>query len=427
MKSLLLTTAAISSLLLAGAAFADDQGTTIDIGAVTNQQTDYHQTISNLNANIDNVGKDVSETSAAIGNSLSISGSADGKTNASIDGLTNIQSSTGNISATLTSTVHDVNGNVTATAAALCNSASVTVDQSKGTVSNTQSCAGKDPSSSLTATVHDIVGEVKSTSAAIGNSFSLGASDITKATQVAGDLNSTQTQSAADTATSNIHINNIQENVTATTAAIGNTFTAVADVTGNSDLHQTNSGAASASMTDTIYSVTKNVSVTAAAIGNSTSVTGNLGSGDGTGNVTSDQLNSGAITASLTSNVHEINGALNETAAAIGNTATYAGNAAQVKFTQGNSNNVIATGDFTALNIGNNSGVTGNIQDATFTVAAIGNSLDLAGTASKGYYVDQTNSAIWTKATSTVNASEVTGNVTATAAAIGNSASIHVK
>lgn len=425
MKTLLLATAALSSIMLAGAAFADT--TTVDIGAVTNQQTDYHQTISDLTANVDNVGKDVSLTSAAIGNSLSVGGSADGKTNASIDGLTNIQSSTGNVAATLNSTVHDVNGNVTATAAALCNSASVTADKSNGSVSNTQSCAGKDPASTMTATMHDIVGEVKATSAAIGNSFSLGTTDATKGTQITGDLNSVQTQTAADTATASLTINNVQENVTGTTAAIGNTFTAVADITGNSDLHQTNSGTTSASMTDTIYSVTKNVTLTSAAIGNTASLTGNLGSGDGTGNVTSDQINSGPITASLSSNVHEINGALNETAAAIGNTATYVGAAAQVKFSQENSGNVVATGDFTALNIGNNSGVTGNIQDATFTVAAIGNSLDLAGTASKGYYVDQTNSAIWTKATSTVNVSEVTGNVTATAAAIGNSASIHVK
>ena len=424
MKTLLLTTAALSSMMLAGVAFAD---TTVDIGAVTNQQNDYHLTISSLNANIDNVGKDVSETSAAIGNSLSIGGSADGKTNASIDGLTNIQKQTGYISSSLTTTVHDIGGNVSATSAALCNSASATVDKSTGSVSNSQSCAGADPISTLSATIHAVAGEVKSTSAAIGNSFTLGASDVTKATQVAGDLNSTQVTSAPDTATSTVTVYGISQNVTATTAAIGNTFTAVADVTGNSDLHQTNSGATSASMTDTIYSVTKNVSATSAAIGNSASLTGNLGSGAGTGNVTSDQINSGAITAYLKSDVHEINGALTETAAAIGNTATYAGNAAQVKFSQENSGNVIATGDFTALNIGNNNGVTGNIQDAKFTVAAIGNSLDLAGTASKGYYVDQTNSAIWTKATDTVNVSQVTGNVSATAAAIGNSASIHVK
>ena len=425
MKTLLLTTVAFASLSLAGAAFADT--TTVDIGAVTNQQNDYHLTISNLNANVDNVGKDVSETSAAIGNSLTVGGSADGKTNASIDGLSNVQNQTGYISATLNTTVHDIGGNVTATSAALCNTASATVDQSKGSVTNSQSCAGKDPSSSLTATIHAVAGEVKATSAAIGNSFTLGSADGVTPTQITGDLNSTQIASAPNSAASNVTAYGISENVTATTAAIGNTFTAVADITGNSDLKQSNSGATSASMTDTIYSVSKNVSVTAAAIGDSASLTGNLGSGDGTGNVTSDQTNTGAITASLTSDVHEINGALTETAAAIGNTATYAGNAAQVKFSQDNTGNVIATGDFTALNIGNNNGVTGNIQDAKFTVAAIGNSLDLAGTASKGYYVDQTNSAIWTYASANVNASQVTGNVTATAAAIGNTASIHVK
>ena len=424
MKTLLLATAALSSMMLAGAAFAD---TTVDIGAVTNQQNDYHLTISNLNANVDNVGKDVSETSAAIGNSLTVGGSADGKTNASIDGLTNVQKQTGYISATLNTTVHDIGGNVSATSAALCNTASVTVDQSKGSVSNSQSCAGKDPASSLTATIHAVAGEVKATSAAIGNSFTLGTSDVTKGTQITGDLNSTQIASAPNSAASSVTVYGISENVTATTAAIGNTFTAVADITGNSDLHQTNSGATTASMTDTIYSVSKNVSVTAAAIGDSASLTGNLGSGEGTGNVTSDQINSGAITSYLKSDVHEINGALTETAAAIGNTATYAGNAAQVKFSQENSGNVIAVGDFTALNIGNNNGVTGNIQDAKFTVAAIGNSLDLAGTASKGYYVDQTNSAVWTYASANVNASQVTGNVNATAAAIGNTASIHVK
>lgn len=433
MKNLLLASVALSSLMLGGLAFAD---TTVDVGAVLNTQTNTSHVVSDLETdpttqdvtkNINNINGTVTETAAAIGNSLSVNAPA-------TDGVTSVQNQNGYVAATLNTTEYSVQGAISDTAAAIGNSATLTMSTSNGDINSTQTTNGNDPTAKLTANIHDDLGAVTTTSAAIGNTFSLGGTvtdSVTAPVDVKGFITSVQTANSPDSATTDLTLNNIQNSVTSTTAAIGDSATVTANFGGSVNIDQTNNGVATASstvtknLTSATDLVTGDLSVTSAAIGNTATLTGDY---DGTtandGHVSIAQTNTGAITATLTETANGVNGAITETAAAIGNSATSTSNANLLDFIQTNSGDVSSTATLTNLDIGQ-TGVGNPVKNVTATVAAIGDSLSVTGNSVDGSVpespnVNQTNSGTIT-ATATVDVNSISGALTATAAAIGDS------
>jgi len=433
MKTLLLASVAISSLVLGGAAFAD---TTVDVGAVINTQTNTSHVVSDLESNpttqnvtqnINNINGTVTETAAAIGNSLSVTAPA-------TNGVTNVQNQNGYVGATLNTTEYSVKGAISDTAAAIGNSATLTMSTSYGDINNTQTTNGNDPTANLTANIHDDLGAVTTTSAAIGNTFSLGGTvtkNVTAPVDVKGFITSVQTANSPDSATTNLTLDNIQNSVTSTTAAIGNSATVTANFGGSVNIDQTNSGVTTATstvtknLTSSTDLVTGSLSVTSAAIGNTATLTGNYDGSTATdGHVSIAQTNTGAITATLTETANGVNGSITETAAAIGNSATSTSNANLLDFIQTNNGDVSASATLTNLDIGQ-TGVGNKVGNVSATVAAIGNSLSVTGNSIDGSVpaspnVNQTNTATIT-ASATVDVNSISGALTATAAAIGDS------
>ena len=424
MKNLLLASVAVSSLMLGGAAFAD---TTVDVGAVLSTQTNTSHVVTELDTNkvgkdINNINGTVTQTAAAIGNSLSVTGDT-------ANGVTDVQHQNGYVAATLNTVEYSVNGAVTNTAAAIGNTATVTVGTSVGDLNNTQTTDGNDPIAHATADIHDVLGNVSVTSAAIGNTYTVGGkvvNGVTTPVDVQGYITSVQKANSPDTATSNLTLDNLQGDVTSTTAAIGNTATVTANYTYSANINQVNTGTTSATST-----VTKNLttptdaikgslSVTSAAIGNTATLTGNYtGSLANEGNAVINQTNSGKVTAELTATANTVNGTLTETAAAIGNTATSTGTQRTLNEIQTNSGDVSASATLSTVSIGQD-GVGNPVKNVSTTIAAIGDSLNLTGSSALTTTTQQTNSGD-IKATGIVDVNQISGTMTGTAAAIGNS------
>ncbi|MFO1069564.1 MAG: hypothetical protein U1E14_13680 [Geminicoccaceae bacterium] len=92
-------------------------------GLVLNGQLNTGDLFSDLDANISNVKGDASATSAAIGNSLSVTLAGTNK----LGGVGSLQQNNGDAVAQAVARINDVGGNASATAAAIGNSVSISV------------------------------------------------------------------------------------------------------------------------------------------------------------------------------------------------------------------------------------------------------------------------------------------------------------
>jgi hypothetical protein len=167
-----------------------------------------------LHSNVDGVSGSLSQTSVAIGNSFG----ADIK--GPLGTLYNYQVYNGDIRAKTDTQIRNVTGDVTTTTAAICNSVSITA-RSAATFAteNNQQC-NIDPTATTTAVLENVVGKTNLTTAAIGNSYSL--TTLPSASPI---VNNVQQNNAYNGATANLTLRNIAGEISVTTAAIGNSFT----------------------------------------------------------------------------------------------------------------------------------------------------------------------------------------------------------
>jgi hypothetical protein len=151
-----LTSAAIAN------SFSATGGTGSSLATLNNYQNFWGDARSDLSASISNVHDDVSVTSAAIANSASIEADWVGTIN-------NTQLAGYDPTSTLNATLVNV-GDVAMTSAALSNSASIDADFGR-LASFQANNAGV--YANMNATVRDVRGSVTATAAAIGNSLSV--------------------------------------------------------------------------------------------------------------------------------------------------------------------------------------------------------------------------------------------------------------
>lgn len=265
-KDVAMTAAAI------GNSFSASLGGT---SSVSNTQTTTAPVSAALNVNAQNAFGSLTATAAAIGNSASVvideAKGVNTKDRGSVVNNTQLLGTNVTADATLTGgniSAGDPKLGIAATAAAIGNSSSVDV---KGdlTSNNLQRFFG-DARSNLNVNMNNIVGDSNLTSAAIANSASYNVTDSKRVS-----INNAQYANFDPSATSTIKLNNITGNVTSTTAAIANSFsvtTLPASATLNVNTNQQNAAGTYATSTINLGDVTGAVSGTAAAIGNSVSI-----------------------------------------------------------------------------------------------------------------------------------------------------------
>ena len=452
MKKHLIMGAALAVLAAASTAYADP--TVIDAsGDVQNVQTSVGHEYSNVTNNIQDINGKVTQTSAAIGNSFTVSGTgSDGgiDPNSVAGAISNTQETTKGIGANIGTTstpviIDTVTGDVSQTAAAIGNSATVTVGKA-GTVNNYQGVENQDPAAYVNSNIgsldHSIFGNVNVTAAALGNSLSVTTPDSTGVidtinNNVAGKDGSGQVNAAPINATVNTTITSVTGTVSETAAAIGNSFSARADSLGSATSVQTNTGPITANLNTDVSEINWNnvtgntVSITAAALGNSASFFGNT---TATGGIDNTQTNGGDISATVTGDVghatQSVTAKVSETAAAIGNsfsasnTGSDGGTDLQSLanvMTNSQSNSKSITGEVGTWAAPVN--VTETTGDVSATAAAIGNS----ATDNFGQISNVNNSQTNTGAITSLvneNVNYVTGSLTETSASIGNSLTV---
>lgn len=225
---------------------------------------------------------------------------------------------------------------------------------------------GADITGTLNLTGGDQLGDVSATAAAIGNSLSVvtGGSDL--------DLNAVQANTAGIDAdlTLDGSFAGDSGSLNATAAGIANSLSAELGNGNALTATQTNSGDATADLSMSAETGTigaQALSVTAAAIGNSANVTGSVADDA----VSLNQSNGGDITGTLSLGIEgaqtdaEGSGVAQATVAAIGNSFSggYTGGVGRLKLVQDNRAEATATGTVRAVG-----------SDIAATAAAIGNS-----------------------------------------------------
>lgn len=398
------------------------------VNDVDSSQQNWAHVRATLNADLKGVTEEVTATSAAIGNSFSAElGGHTELNNTQILGKDQngnwVREELVNASVTLNAT--DQVGAITATAAAIGNSASVTVDDPEGgdsevsTIKNLQRDFSKGSRASIDASVAGVDEKVELTAAAINNSFSAdvtGNANISNRQDSWGDAIATTNLSASDTLGS----------ISGTTAAIGNSASINFDnvdggMTNLNSVQTPHGGNFRAELNvdghnlDAPDGIENAIETTAAAMANSLSV-------EGTGNLNATNLQTFRRDVRATSNLdlENISGSVSATTAAIGNSASFTIEGADT-VTIGNVQS--STYDPTAITNAD----LGNIEgDVTLTSAAMANTLSvttLPSTAVLDVNSVQTNGAL-TEAQMNVSMGNLIGNASFTAAAIGNSVNI---
>jgi hypothetical protein len=208
-KILIASTALL--ILPTSLAFADGSNSGPAQSNILNGQLDFHVSTSTLNTNVTGAAGNVAAVSAAGGNAVDITTMS----NTNVDNNQYVTSV--DIGSSMNANVHDIDGTVSLTGQAVCNSASVSMDPTSTNVSSKQECDAIDPSSSVTANVGNIGNDVSIASAAVGNSFE----EDTNAKY--GNVATQQLNQSNMNSTVNANVSNIAGNVTLQSTAIGNT------------------------------------------------------------------------------------------------------------------------------------------------------------------------------------------------------------
>lgn len=312
-KTALYAAAAIAALT--AAAGAQDSNST------RSTQNNWAKARAELNADIESVSGDVALTAAAIGNSLSVE-------LAGPSYVENLQTNRASISTEAWAELEDVAGDVSVTAAAIGNSATVEIDAENSldgmSVFNNQNSNGH-ISSHLALEIDntgygsDVAEAVTATSAAIGNSFS--------ATLAGGEGYSNNRQIFNGDAFAEMYadIQKVDGDVALTTAAIGNS--ASYDLTEayhvSIDNYQGTAIDPTAVSAVEAENIWGGLASTTAALGNSFSVS--TLPDTSTLSLNSTQINNAATNADAWLDVQNVSGDVTATAAAIGNSLSISG------------------------------------------------------------------------------------------------------
>jgi len=121
-----------------------------------------------------------------------------------------------NIGSEVNAGVSYVNGSVSISGQATCNSTDVSTDPNVTNVNSKQICNAQDPGSAVNATVHNIGGDVAVASGATGNSFTEDTNALSSPT-VSHQFNTSSVFSTA-----NANVSSVGGSVGVTSSAVGN-------------------------------------------------------------------------------------------------------------------------------------------------------------------------------------------------------------
>ncbi len=177
---------------------------------ILNGQVDLHTSISTLNTTVDSTGSDVGVQSTAAGNAVDITTMNDTHVQ------NNQYTSSVDISSDEGARITNVDGNVSATSQAFCNSAQVSTDPNVTAVKSYQECQAVDPSSSAYVDSSNVGGNLSVANTAIGNAFE----EDTNAPN--GPVHTQQLNASNINANTTAHVENVAGTVSVTGTAIGN-------------------------------------------------------------------------------------------------------------------------------------------------------------------------------------------------------------
>ncbi len=356
-----------------------------------------------IDADLWDIGTTAEITAAAIGNSASSNSATGADVNLTQDNTGELVAATvDNVIDGVGGTEGAVDTSAVVTSAAISNSGSVSAETFLD-LDSTQ-VSGADVVAESAGQMIGITGDASVTAASIANSLT--------ATSAVSDgfVDNHQTNTGASvTADIENSMTGITGNATATAAAISNS--ASVDVDTYLDLYsvQTSDADVDASYFGDVEEVTGSVNLTAAGIANSVSATSQMDDGI----VTSDQHNYGwNVTASVEESTSKVFNELEATAAALGNSATFVSQNLDLVSTQGNTADMLAEVALGAVLDGG---------DVTGTAASIGNSLSGTADGTGDFNSDQTNDGMYVTSDLTGTLDGLVGNVSLTGAALGNS------
>ena len=378
----------------------------------SNNQSNWAETRAELNANLENIQGEVVLTAAAISNSMTaeLSGTS------VVDNTQFVGHGGQRIDTTAVLNVvpKDELDALTATSAAITNSASITVEDSVvNTWVNNNQYANANTVATLNAHLAGVEGDVELTAAAISNSLSI-------EDDFPVGMNNRQLSYSVTETDLNIYADGELGSLTATAAAIGNSASiawenGAPDAASLTNRQHLNGNVYSELEIYGEHGVHGDVTAVNAAIANSISVEG---VGDYYAN--NHQTFRGDVAADTIVALDDVAGAVDITTAAIGNSVSFElADADHVGITNWQRANI----DPTATAFVDLDGVDGNVD---VTTAAIANSLSVSTLPDvSGFTVNSTqeNNA-YTAAITTVDLANIVGDVTLTSAAIGNSVNI---
>ena len=192
--------------LAAGPCFAEDSS---EGALIINGQVNLAPVFSDLNAVIDTVEGDVSAQASAAGNTVTIVANTDTT-------VYNNQYQGADVGAWMYTKVGGVGGDVSLTATAVCNAASVSTDPRLTKVDSVQKCTADDPYATAIADVNNVGGLVGINATAVGNQIEID-SDAARF-----PVSNWQENRSGTFATVNARVNNVG-GVGISASAVGNT------------------------------------------------------------------------------------------------------------------------------------------------------------------------------------------------------------
>jgi hypothetical protein len=133
---------------------------------ILNGQVNLDTVWSQLDTTIDGVNEDVTATATAVGNTATIITFADSD-------VTNQQNASGMVGSDVNADISNVGGNAWLTASTVCNAVDISTDPQMTKVHSSQICSSPDPVAGVNAQVNNVAGTVGIDAQAVGNQFAI--------------------------------------------------------------------------------------------------------------------------------------------------------------------------------------------------------------------------------------------------------------
>ena len=133
---------------------------------ILNGQVNLDTVWSQLDTTIDGVNEDVTATATAVGNTATIITFADSD-------VTNHQDASGMVGSDINAEISNVGGNAWLTASTVCNAVDISTDPQMTKVHSSQICSSPDPVAGVNAQVNNVAGTVGIEAQAVGNQFAI--------------------------------------------------------------------------------------------------------------------------------------------------------------------------------------------------------------------------------------------------------------